>query len=448
MGRRACRNESNENEDEGGERSHGACRRPDPPHRAVQTANAVVAVPAGEPWPPASALPVHALAFIPEGVTGSPAGLLGKLPVRCRPCCGWPFAGPALTPPDSSTAPAGQLAVAVVTPPGVSGPGRVDTATCVPALPTAPQTAKAAVSTPDPVRPPESATAVQEPAVGPGTAMGEPSGLLGKLPVNLRLGEGDPWEVRAVSPPPPSSDVEAGQCAVARAVVAATAGPATLATATWLVAPAPSTQRANSVVPAPRTNWPPVAPAAVHAPGRAPEAVAGLPLESEGWVPSTWRLEGGVPPPMGATLTPPPASTAPGGQPPVALTVVAGADGPRTVLIATTSLRGEPAAPGPAGAGRVTNAVVRSEAWRREGRPQAMQVATSAIARARKRAAAIIGSSTRRTPSSWYPGSSGRRLRRLQSRRWRRLRRRDGRRRRWERSPSCGGPEEACSLPG
>jgi len=193
----------NENDDEGRERSHGACR-PERPHRPVQTANAVVAVPAGDPWPPASALPVHALASVPEAVTGSPAGLLGKLPVRCSPCCGRPFAGPVLTPPDSSTVPAGQLAVAVVTPPGDSGPGRADTPTCVPALPTAPQTAKAVVLTPDPVRPPELATAVHAPAAEPGAAT-EPPGLLGKLPVSLRLGEGAACEVRRVSPPPPSS---------------------------------------------------------------------------------------------------------------------------------------------------------------------------------------------------------------------------------------------------
>src|SRR5437879_4305515 len=159
MGRGARRNEQ---EDEGCERSHGACHRPGSRHRVRQTAKAVVAVPAGDPWPPDSALAVHALALAPDAVTGSPAGLLGKLPVRCRPCCGWPVAGPVLTPPDSSTVPVGQLAVAVVTPPGDNGPGWVTSATCVPPLPTAPQTAKAVVSTPDPLRPPESATAVQE----------------------------------------------------------------------------------------------------------------------------------------------------------------------------------------------------------------------------------------------------------------------------------------------
>src|SRR5207244_13492536 len=143
------------------------------------------------------------------------------------------------------------------------------------------------------LRPPESATAVQEFAAEPGTAMGEPSEPLGKLPVRCRLGEGSARDVRAVSPPPPSSDVRAGQVAVARAVVAALAGPATLATAIWLVAATPRAQRANSVVPAPMTNCPPVAPTAVHAPGRVPEA-AGKPAESEGWVPSTGGRGGGV----------------------------------------------------------------------------------------------------------------------------------------------------------
>jgi len=50
-----------------------------------------------------------------------------------------------LTPPDSSTVPVGQLAVDVVTPPGDNGPGRAESATCVPPRPTAPQTAKAVV---------------------------------------------------------------------------------------------------------------------------------------------------------------------------------------------------------------------------------------------------------------------------------------------------------------
>ena len=177
------------------------------------------------------------------------------------------------------------------------------------------------------------------------------------------------------------------------------------------------------------TTWPPVAPTADHAPGRAPEA-AGLPAESEGWVPSTWRLGGGVPPPMGATLMPPPTSTAPAGQPPVALTIVAGAAGPRTVLIATTSTRGA-AVPGGRG---VTNSVALRDAWRGEACPQAVQASVRTIAGARTRAVITAGSSTQRRPSSWHRGSAGRRLRRPPSRR-RRPRRWDGRRRRWERSP-------------
>src|SRR5207244_800145 len=53
VGNAATGRPAGRNKDEG-ERCHGAGRRADPPHGAVQTANAVVAVPAGDPWPPAS----------------------------------------------------------------------------------------------------------------------------------------------------------------------------------------------------------------------------------------------------------------------------------------------------------------------------------------------------------------------------------------------------------
>src|SRR2546423_3449530 len=94
--------------------------------------------------------------------------------------------------------------------------------------------------------PPESALAVQELACEPDAPMGEPSALLGKLPIRWRLGLGGAPAAAPVRPPPPSRTVSAGQVAVAATEVPGFDGPAPDATATRVEASCPlSAQRAN-----------------------------------------------------------------------------------------------------------------------------------------------------------------------------------------------------------
>src|SRR4030088_1817488 len=94
--------------------------------------------------------------------------------------------------------------------------------------------------------PPESALAVQEPACEPEAPTGEPSGLLGKLPMRWRVGLGGAPAEAPVRPPPPRRTVPAGHVAVAAPEVPGFDGPATDATTTWVeLSCPPSAQRAN-----------------------------------------------------------------------------------------------------------------------------------------------------------------------------------------------------------
>src|SRR5580658_1134435 len=84
------------------------------------------------------------------------------------------------------------------------------------------------------------------------------------------------------------------------------------------------------------TSWPPVAPSPIHPAGTGPDADDGCPVAPAGALPSACRLDGGLPPPISVVAIPPPEIEVPDGQTSLAIVVVAGAAGPRTVASATT----------------------------------------------------------------------------------------------------------------
>jgi hypothetical protein len=90
------------------------------------------------------------------------------------------------------------------------------------------------------------------------------------------------------------------------------------------------------VVAPPRTSWPPVAPTATQPERTDPELAGARPVALVGALPSACRLEGGVAPPINVSAMPPPAVVVPDGHAVGTRSVVAGADGPRTVATATT----------------------------------------------------------------------------------------------------------------
>src|SRR5438552_13565885 len=194
--------------------------------------------------------------------------------------------------------------------------------------------------------PPESALAVHEPACEPDAPTGEPTALLGKLPIRCRLGEGDDAGA-PVRPPPPRRTVPAGHVALAATEFPGVVGPAT-DVATTRVEPSgpPSAQRANCRDCAPESAWPPAARMAVHEAGQAPEA-AGLPAASLGTVPIRRRLGDTAPPATRSPRAPPLTIRVPAEHVADAVVCVPAAPGPAAGTPATTRVR----RPGPAGVG-------------------------------------------------------------------------------------------------